>query len=400
MYPVTMFAPLQYVIDAVSDKSTDLTVKDIFLHNHNWDRVKFQYRDRLRDVEVEEVEKMLRCKDSSRGFFLYRCRECGEHYTVHFGCNSRLCTHCGKNYTDRWAKNLSGKMFTVPHRHVVLSIPDTLWGIVRRHRELFKVLMDSAIQAINDVFSYRQRKPILAGAIVVLHPFGRDLKFNPHVHALVTEGGFDTYETFVHQEHISYTAMRKTWQYQVLTNFKEALPKTPGYARLIDRLFKEYGEGFYAHLPMESRITSKRRITRYVGRYVRHPAIANYRLCSYDGEQVTFWYEDNDEVRHWKTMDVEDFILALIQHVPDRHFKMIRYYGAYCRKWKGRYSEYLEQESIAQATLDDFEERWAPRCPRCGSPMQFVLYWEPPPPEGHAFGSEINDWNYLAGSSS
>ncbi len=88
--------------------------------------------------------------------------------------------------------------------------------------------------------------------------------------------------------------MRKTWQYQVLTSFKKVLPRTPGVAPLIDRLFKRYPEGFYVYLPKESRITSKRLMGRYVARYVSHPAIANTRISGYDGKTVTFWYRDND----------------------------------------------------------------------------------------------------------
>ncbi len=70
---------------------------------------------------------------------------------------------------------------------------------------------------------------------------------------------------------------------------KKALPDTKENAKFIDRLL-DYPNGFYAHLPKESRIKSKRDVSKYVGRYVRHPAIANYRLYGYDGEKVTFWY--------------------------------------------------------------------------------------------------------------
>jgi len=34
-------------------------------------------------------------------------------------------------------------------------------------------------------------------------------------------------------------------------------------------------------------------------------------------------------------MSVDEFISAIIQHVPERQFKMIRYYGSYSRKWNG-----------------------------------------------------------------
>ncbi len=73
------------------------------------------------------------------------------------GCNSRICTNCGKNHTDKWAKSLGNALFNVPHRHAVLTIPDALWPIVRRNRFLHKVLMDAAIAAINDTISYKHR---------------------------------------------------------------------------------------------------------------------------------------------------------------------------------------------------------------------------------------------------
>jgi len=53
------------------------------------------------------------------------------------------------------------------------------------------------------------------------------------------------------------------------------------------------------------------------------------------------------------TMKVREFIKALIQHIPDRHFKMIRHYGAYSRRTKRKHSGYL-QRSLRQATFEDF----------------------------------------------
>jgi len=39
--------------------NNEITVKDIFLDNHNLDRFKDIYKNKLRDVEIAEVEKML-----------------------------------------------------------------------------------------------------------------------------------------------------------------------------------------------------------------------------------------------------------------------------------------------------------------------------------------------------
>jgi transposase-like protein len=380
---------------------SEFSVKDIFIDNHNWDRYYYAHRREVRPVEREEVEKMMNCKSPDRGCFVYHCPNCDEYHTISFGCNSRLCSDCGKRYTDQWAKRLSGTMFEVPHRHAVLTLPDRLRAVLKENRTLWKVVMDSAIRALNDTVSHALRKEVLAGAIVVLHPFGRHLGFNLHIHLLITEGGFDRSKKFLHKKYIPFKALRRTWQYQVLTNLKKALPKTKEYATLVDRMFREYPNGFYIHAPEESRITSRHKISRYVARYVRHPAIANSRICGYDGREVTFWYVDRDDVKQYETMRVDEFIGALIQHVPERQFKMIRYYGAYSRKWKSRYNRYLSHSSIRQCKLDELVAKKRPRCPNCGTEMEFVMFFkEDPPPlsEKWDFGTKLVDWDYLCAS--
>ena len=59
--------------------------------------------------------------------FTYRCKHCGTTLIVHFRCNSRICSNCGKNHTDKWARSHQNALFNIPHRHAVLTIPDALW---------------------------------------------------------------------------------------------------------------------------------------------------------------------------------------------------------------------------------------------------------------------------------
>ncbi len=102
----------------------------------------------------------------------------------------------------------NGQNLSETHYSMCLTIPDALWPIVRRSRLLHKVLMDAAIAAINDTFSYKHRNGRLtAGAIVVLHPFSKRMGNNSHLHVLVTEGGFDKCGRFIHQKIIPFNAM-------------------------------------------------------------------------------------------------------------------------------------------------------------------------------------------------
>lgn len=58
--------------------------------------------------------------------------------------------------------------------------------------------------------------------------------------------------------------------------------------------------------------------------------IALKRMDSYDGDNVTFHYNRHEDNAYVKcTLPVIDFIKLLIQHIPEKHFKMTRYYGLY-----------------------------------------------------------------------
>ncbi|MDY6965887.1 MAG: hypothetical protein SVM80_07965, partial [Halobacteriota archaeon] len=61
---------------SINSNPQTITINHIFSHNHNWDVYKFKHRGELREVEIEEVEKMLTCKE--RGYCIYICPRCEE----------------------------------------------------------------------------------------------------------------------------------------------------------------------------------------------------------------------------------------------------------------------------------------------------------------------------------
>lgn len=71
---------------------------------------------------------------------------------------------------------------------------------------------------------------------------------------------------------------------------------------------------------------------KYIGRYLGRPVIATSRIDSYDGDFVTFHYNRHeDELYVQETVPVMEFIQRLIRHIPEKHYKMIRYGGLYAR---------------------------------------------------------------------
>ena len=124
------------------------------------------------------------------------------------------------------------------------------------------------------MFRKTLKKNIEIGIICVLHPFGRDLIFKPHVHAVVTNGGFTKDNQFIKLKYISYDLLHKKWQYYLLMELKKYVSK-----KIIDYCFKKYPNGFAAYIKPEI-IDSGKHLIKYIGRYLRHPAIANSRIAS------------------------------------------------------------------------------------------------------------------------
>lgn len=246
--------------------------------------------------------------------------------------------------------------------------------------------MNSGIKACNDYFPKIMKRPgARVGIIVILHPYGKDMKFQPHLHMIITEGAFHK-NHFVKQEFIPARKFAKTWQYHVLTNLKKAgLP-----AELIDTAFKQY-DGFYVWLHKDGRIHHPKLIAKYLGRYVRHPAIANSRIDFFTGSHVGFHYLDHEKIKQDVIMTTEKFISSLIQHIPEKQFKMIRYYGAYARRSKKLFG-LKAQSSIRQLTLAYFGFKKELKCPFCGGELEFVAYLKKPPPEEIKSQRELLDW--------
>lgn len=349
-----------------------VTVKAIL--SDRWEY--FKSNNPVEDYQIKEVEKALGCYNSKNGCFVYYCKQCKGYIFQSLGCNSRICSCCGKRYTDQWSSSLSKAMFDLPHRHIVISVPDSLWPYLECWDNK-KVYMDSVIETLDKLYSSQIRRGVKVGVISILHSFGKDMKHQPHLHLLITEGGFDKSGKFVHCKYIPANAFRKVWQYRVLKCFQShGLDK-----QLASRMYTQYPNGFYVWVHKSGRIKSPRIIAKYVGRYVRHPAIANSRIIRYAFGKVYFYYINHDKSKVNIVMDVDEFIRLLISHIPPPHFKTIRYYGAYARRTKSKFGLRAKQSSIKQLNLANFGFTKTQKCPRCGEDLVFICYQAKGPPK-------------------
>ena len=333
-----------------------------------------------RDVVIENVEKMIHCGDPSFGGALYGCPLCGELKFVPFRCHSKFCPTCGNRYCIDRSTKMAFKLIRCTHRHCVFTIDEDLRHFFLEDRNLLDCLFLAVRSVIFRMFhSINKSRNFVPGFICVLHTFGRPLEWNPHIHCLLSEGGFSDDGFWRVVKHFNYNYLRMAFQTALLNEMEKRIG--PSFKKTKAAIYLKDKNGFYVYA--KPNLCDSDTVVNYISRYLGRPVIATSRIDSYDGTNVTFHYnkhEDNSFVK--KTMPVLDFMKLLIQHIPQKHFKMTRYYGLYARH---RETDKLLFKAVPKSkhkTLLDFN-RWRTlfllsfgydplQCPKCKHDMAFL----------------------------
>jgi hypothetical protein len=80
----------------------------------------------------------------------------------------------------------------------VFTLPKALRVFLRYDQRLFAKVSRLIFCLIAEFYSAAAGRPILSAAVVAYQPFGDSLRFNPHFHALILDGGFDSTGKFYH----------------------------------------------------------------------------------------------------------------------------------------------------------------------------------------------------------
>ena len=285
-----------------------------------------------RPAVIENVNKMIHCGDSSHGGAMYGCPHCGNLKFVPFRCKSRFCPSCGNKYNQLRSFHMSCKLVSCVHRHCVFTIPAELRVYFLDDRTLLDCLFHSVRDVVLRMFSKMNKtENFTPGLICVLHTFGRDLKWNPHIHALISEGGAGNITPWRPVKHFDYSFLRNAFRKVLLERLTSRIG--PTFRKVKNEMYTKHADGFYVRA--KPNLCTPDITIKYISRYLGRPVIATSRIDTYDGENVTFHYtrhEDNKTVT--ETIPALNFIQKLIVHIPEKHFKMLRYYGIYAKHHK------------------------------------------------------------------
>jgi hypothetical protein len=377
-----------------------ISLRQIFLDRRNWLRFWAYYILTLRWSIVYNVARMLACQTGRLGWHSYRCSQCGLTVRVRHTCKSRFCSRCGVLAADRWVERTLSKLLPVDYQHLVFSVPFDLRPWLAANRQ---VGLDILFGAVKDtLLDFAKSAGYRPGIVLVLHTFGSDLKWHPHIHVLITAGGLSLDNSrWLNRCFLPQKAIRPMFRHRLLTALRKAseanLLKAPPKQKFLRApaafsswLSQFFTREFYVHFSRT--LENPRRTVGYVGRYGRRPVIAEHRILAYDGKTVTFRYKDYLTGNLAATMQLptSEFIARLVRHIPDANFRILRYAGIFSTRVRTKLLAIARQRlSAPQPTPPPQPVPWHLRrlrstgsdplvCPRCHVALAFAGFSFPP----------------------
>lgn len=347
------------------------TIRSIF--EDHWKAFVVKNPTGIPDDVMDSVQKMLDCgKAEQLGYHLWRCPDHPEEeIKVPNTCKVRFCNRCGVRMTDAWMEKTYRDFPDVPYFHITFTVSDILRPFFLFLGYERGILFTAARETI---LSWFVEQGVTPAVVMVLHTYGRDMKFHPHIHMIVSAGGVTPEGTWQSLAFIPYQMLRKRWKTKLLLALK---PKLQHDSQIETMFQKEW------YVNVGIRLFGVKMTIGYIGRYTKKPVLAESRIVGYDGKNVQIVFTDyntDTEVR-W-TMPVEKFIALLIQHIPPKQFKMIRYAGIVASRVKKLYREKLQPlfryAGKAVVKLTWRIRRWKRTgkdplaCSRCGREMRLV----------------------------
>lgn len=351
--------------------------------------------DLYRPNANKEVHKVIDCFNKDLGCSMYECPHCNDIVFVGHTCKSRICSSCGYKYKNQRVEKILQTSYNCVHRQIVFTIPEQLriyffHPFKERINILFKAVYDTIYSILN--FTYKKNKNGVVkkytskikynpGFFAFLHTFGRDLKWNPHIHILIAEIKISDDNSCKNWNYFDYNALSMRFQKILLDLLSKELGKT--FDILKNELYSKYQKGFYVYAEPKKFKNFKSGVE-YVTRYCGRVPISENRIISYDGSNVTFSYIDHiDNSYHELTVSAHEFIFMLLRHLAPYQFKIIRYYGFYRKKVEihDKMIRLINPEvhefrnnllKYRQSILLSFN-RDPYRCPKCNTKLNFVL---------------------------
>jgi hypothetical protein len=346
------------------------------------------------------------CRTAVLGGHLERCDQCDYERNCFNSCRDRHCPKCQSLARAQWIEHRQAELLDCPYFHVVFTVPEEIASIAYQNKEVvYDILFHSTAETLKTIAADPKHLGAEIGFFAVLHSWGQNLMFHPHLHCVVPGGGLSAdgqrwircRARFFLSVRVLSRLFRRLFLARIEKAFHsgklqffaslESLRDPHAFAARIAGA-KESEWVVYAKRPF----AGPQQVLDYVGRYTHRVAISNNRLIDIDNGRVQFhWkdYRDNSEIKAMD-LDADEFIRRFLLHVLPEGFQRIRYYGFLAnrdrRKQLALCRQLLGMQTLSQTTsVKDYREHYQELtgrsltlCPRCQRGQMVIVESLPP----------------------
>jgi hypothetical protein len=293
---------------------------------------------KLSKAQYKALVAISECRTAKMGAHTDACDECGYEKISYNSCRNRHCPKCGTLAKEEWLDRQSESLLDCGYFHVVFTVPSELNpAFFQNQRELYNILFKAASETLLELCADDKYLGAKAGITAVLHTWGQNLSYHPHLHCVVTGGGLTDLNKWKYSRKkflLPLRVLAKKFRGKFMHYFREAnltfyndsahLNNPTDFAALIAKLYKTNWI-VYCKPPFGS----PQKVLDYLGRYTHRVAISNNRIVSCENEKVTFKYRDYADGNKKKmlTLSAEEFIRRFLMHILPGGFRKIRHFG-------------------------------------------------------------------------
>lgn len=338
-----------------------------------------QHWTQMTAQQKKVLRAVMACREESLGTIKYACSGCGEVTHVPRSCCNRHCPACQHASQQQWLASAQQKLLPCLYVLITFTLPAGLRKFAMAHPKiLYSAMMSAAAESLRQAATNPRHVGVSeAGFTSVLHTWGRDLVYHPHVHVMIPAGGIDANgvwrssraSVFVPEQILERLFRGKLKDKLRSESFFDSIPKDVWTGRfVVDSQAVGNGQSALA----------------YLAPYVVRGAVANRRVTSCDetaslaNAKLTLQVKRSG-TRQYKPvpMRVEEFIRRWLQHVLPSGFHRVRHYGFVNARSKRSIDEL--RWLIAVALQCQYElacseqivmaQPPAMQCPHCGGAM-------------------------------
>lgn len=309
------------------------------------------------------LSRLERCRTSALGGHVDACPACGAIRVSYNSCRDRHCPKCQGHEREQWIRAREQDMLPVRYFHVVFTLPDAINPLALSNmRDTYSSLFSAAWQTLEE---FARNKGIQPGMVAILHTWGSNLRYHPHLHCVVPCGGIDRDG---HWKDLSGAGRKSPFLFPVKAmssmfraRFMAILSKKVAVPRSMRKALFAKKWVVYSKAP----IVGAERVIEYLGRYSHRVAISNGRIKEVTDTSVTFDYKDYRQggKHRLTTLSGLEFLRRLSQHILPARFVRIRHYGflAGCNREKLRNIQ--RQMDVPCSPLRRERKKWREVCP-------------------------------------